>query len=166
MRKRIQSFDARFTQNQRDQFRKPTTKTCQDVKLRVNGKTTSDHDTVVQTWVDHFKDIRKYRADEKASVASANSEMQGLMTESFVNVEAILDVPFAAEEIEAAIKCLKAVRLTVWLMQICIYTLDAAKCLGFWWSWNLAAKIAVDEAVKKARHAFFLFGRMVAFQGD
>ena len=37
---------------------------------------------------------------------------------------------------------------------------DAAKCLGFWWSWNLAAKTAVDEAVKKARRAFFLFGGM------
>ena len=40
---------------------------------------------------------------------------------------------------------------------------DAAKCLGFWWSWNLAAKMAVDEAMKKARRAFFLFG---AFRGD
>ena len=71
----------------------------------------------MQTWVDHFKDIRKYRADEKAPAYSyrANSEMQGLMTESFVNEEAILDVPFAEEEIEAAIKCLKAVRLTLWL---------------------------------------------------
>ena len=51
------------------------------------------------------------------------------MTESFVNVEAILDVPFAAEEIEAAIKCLKAVRLTVWLMQICIY-FECSKMFG------------------------------------
>ena len=43
---------------------------------------------------------------------------------------------------------------------------DAAKCLGFWWSWNLAAKTAVDEAVKKARRAFFLFGGMGAFRRD
>ena len=43
---------------------------------------------------------------------------------------------------------------------------DAAKCLGFWWSWNLSAKTAVDDAVKKARRAFFLFGGMGAFQGD
>ena len=43
---------------------------------------------------------------------------------------------------------------------------DAAICLGFWWSWNLAAKMAVDEAMKKARHAFFLFGGMSAFRGD
>ena len=43
---------------------------------------------------------------------------------------------------------------------------DAAKCLGFWWSWNLAANTAVDEAVKKARRTFFLFGGMGAFQGE
>ena len=43
---------------------------------------------------------------------------------------------------------------------------DAAKCLGFWWSWNLSAKTPVDEAVKKARGAFFIFGGMGAFQGD
>ena len=40
---------------------------------------------------------------------------------------------------------------------------DAAKCLGFWWSWNLAANTAVDEAVKKARRTFFLFGGMHVF---
>ena len=80
----------------------PTVKTCQGVKLRVNGETTSDHDIVMQTWVDHFEDIGRSRADEKAPVASANSEMQDLITESFVNVETILDVPFIAEEIEAA----------------------------------------------------------------
>ena len=107
------------------------------MKLRVNGETTSDHDIVMQTWVVHFKDIGRSRADEKAPVASANSEMQDLMTESFLNVETILDVPFTAEEIEAAIKRIKVGKagrddyiqpehikfggrqLTVWLMQIC-----------------------------------------------
>ena len=107
------------------------------MKLRVNGETTSDHDIVMHTWVDHFKDIGKSRADEKAPVASANSEMQGMVTESFVNVETVLDVPFTAEEIEAAIKHLKVGKaggdddiqpehikfgghqLRVWLMHIC-----------------------------------------------
>ena len=43
---------------------------------------------------------------------------------------------------------------------------NAAKCLGFWWSWNLTSTVAVDEAVKKARRPFFLFGGMGAFQGN
>ena len=37
-----------------------------------------------------------------------------------------------------------------------------AKCLGYWWSLDLSASIAVDEAIKKARRAFFAFG---GFQG-
>ena len=40
-----------------------------------------------------------------------------------------------------------------------------AKCLGYWWSWDLSASIAVDEAIKKARRAFFAFGAMGGFQG-
>jgi hypothetical protein len=32
-----------------------------------------------------------------------------------------------------------------------------AKCLGFWWSWDLSATRAVDEAIKRARRAFFTF---------
>ena len=139
-RKKIQSFDARFKQNRRDQFRKPTIKSRQGVKLRVNGKTTSD--LVMQTWVDHFKDTGRSRVNEMAPVASANKEMQGLVTESFVNVETVLDIPFIAEEIETAIKRLKVGKaggdddiqpehikfgghqLTVWLLQICNSIVD------------------------------------------
>ena len=39
-----------------------------------------------------------------------------------------------------------------------------AKCLGYWWSWDLSASKAVDEAIKKARRAFLAFGAMGAFQ--
>jgi hypothetical protein len=39
------------------------------------------------------------------------------------------------------------------------------KCLGHWWSWDLSADKAVDEAIKKARRAFFAFGALGAFQG-
>ena len=40
-----------------------------------------------------------------------------------------------------------------------------AKCLGYWWSWDLSATRAIDEAIKKARRAFFAFGAMGAFHG-
>ena len=40
-----------------------------------------------------------------------------------------------------------------------------AKCLGYWWSWDLSASRAVDEAIKRARRAFFAFGAMGGFQG-
>ena len=41
-----------------------------------------------------------------------------------------------------------------------------AKCLGYWWCWDLSATKAVDEAIKKARWAFFTFGAIRAFQGQ
>ena len=41
-----------------------------------------------------------------------------------------------------------------------------AKCLGYWWCWDLPATKAVDEAIKKARQAFFAFGAIGAFQGQ
>ena len=41
-----------------------------------------------------------------------------------------------------------------------------AKCLGYWWCWDLSATKAVDEAIKKARWAFFAFETIGAFQGQ
>ena len=39
------------------------------------------------------------------------------------------------------------------------------KCLGFWWSWDLSATKAIDEAITKGRRAFFAYGSLGAFQG-
>ena len=41
-----------------------------------------------------------------------------------------------------------------------------ARCLGYWWSWNLSAKRAVDEAIKKARRAFLAFEAIGTFHGQ
>ena len=41
-----------------------------------------------------------------------------------------------------------------------------ARCLGYWWSWDLSAKRAVDEAIKKARRVFFAFGAIGTFHGQ
>jgi hypothetical protein len=38
--------------------------------------------------------------------------------------------------------------------------------VGYWWSWDLSATKAVDEAIKKSRRAFFAFGAMGAFHGQ
>ena len=37
----------------------------------------------------------------------------------------------------------------------------SAKCLGHWWSWDISSDRALDEAIKKARGAFFSFGARV-----
>ena len=40
-----------------------------------------------------------------------------------------------------------------------------ADCLGFWWSWDLSATKAIDDAITKARRAFFAYRSLGAFQG-
>ena len=30
----------------------------------------------------------------------------------------------------------------------------SVKSLGFWWSWDLSAKVAIDEAAKKSKESF------------
>ena len=40
-----------------------------------------------------------------------------------------------------------------------------AKCLGYWRSWDLSASKAIDEAIQRARRAFFAFGAIGAFNG-
>ena len=40
-----------------------------------------------------------------------------------------------------------------------------AKCLGYWWCWDLSDTTAIEEAIMKARRAFFAFRAMGAFHG-
>ena len=42
---------------------------------------------------------------------------------------------------------------------------ESAKCLGYWWSWDLSSSKSIHEAIAKARRAFFAFGSMGAFKG-
>ena len=41
----------------------------------------------------------------------------------------------------------------------------SAKCLGYWWSWDLSANKSIDTAIGRARSSFFAFGAMGGFQG-
>ena len=42
---------------------------------------------------------------------------------------------------------------------------ESAKCLGYWWSWDLSSTKAIHEAIAKARRAFFSLGSLGAFMG-
>lgn len=41
----------------------------------------------------------------------------------------------------------------------------SARCLGFWWAWDLSADKSVDVAIAKARRSFFAYGAMGAYHG-
>ena len=42
-----------------------------------------------------------------------------------------------------------------------IETKHSVKCLGYWWSWDMSAKVAVEEGIEKARRAFFMHSSKV-----
>ena len=47
-----------------------------------------------------------------------------------------------------------------------IYPSAHAKCLGFWWSWDLSANISVGQAINSACRAFFAYGVKGSFHGQ
>ena len=47
-----------------------------------------------------------------------------------------------------------------------LYPSNSAKCLGFWWSWDLSADKPIEHAIASARRAFFAFGAKKVFQGE
>ena len=46
-----------------------------------------------------------------------------------------------------------------------IFASKEVKCLGYWLSWDLSAKKAIDEAIAKSRRAFFMH-RSQVFEGN
>ena len=38
--------------------------------------------------------------------------------------------------------------------------------MGYWWKGDMLAKQSIEENIRKARRAFFLFGSIGVFQGD
>ena len=107
-RKRLQSFDMQFKNNQRDQFKLLKRRIRHGTKVRVNGQISTDPDQVLEAWVNHFKDTSRSRAEEKPSVAEAICELPSLVSESYANLETVLDYPFTFEEVEGAIHRFKA----------------------------------------------------------
>ena len=53
-------------------------------KLLVDGVTTTDHDTILQCWVDHFKKIMESKARSNPDIQKAADEMENLLIQSFL----------------------------------------------------------------------------------
>ena len=68
-------------------------------------------------------------------------------------------------EVMIASSMCKAEKVSVSIESMNIVAKKSIKCLGFWWSWDLSAKVAIEEAIKKARRAFFMHSSQV-FQGS
>ena len=106
-RRRIQHIDQRFKQKSSRHFQSKKAITRQGTTLRVDQLVTSDSNTILTEWERHFRGISAPNEDEFPTLCAIKQQVEHLHIESQENEEMILDVPFCAEEVEAALKRLK-----------------------------------------------------------
>ena len=136
-RRRIQHIDQRFKQKSSRRFQSKKAITRQGTTLRVDQLVTSDPNTILTEWERHFRGISASNEDEFPTLCAIKQQVEHLHIESQENEEMILDVPFCAEEVEAALKRLKPGKsaghdmidpehikyggeiLKIWIQQVC-----------------------------------------------
>ena len=68
---------------------------------------TSDPDTILTTWENHFKDLGRSREEQFPVLSSVKEQVDQILIKSLENEETILDVPFCSEKIEGSLRKLK-----------------------------------------------------------
>lgn len=80
-------------------------------KLVVDGEVVSDPEVLLGKWAEHFSRLAQSRSGVLPGLAELQRKMDGLALESLGNDDMLLDVPFSADEVAAAVsklKCRKA----------------------------------------------------------
>ena len=98
---------------------------------------TSNPDTILTTWEQHFKDLGRAREEQFPVLSGAEEQVDQILVKSLENEETLLDVPFCSEEIEGALRKLKSGKsaghdllqpehlkhggefLKIWIQQVC-----------------------------------------------
>ena len=105
-RKRIHSFDRRFKQKSQNCY-KIFKEKRQATTLRVNQVVTSDTNTIMTTWEQHFRELNSSKEEEFPILADLKERVDSLFKRSLENEEMLLDTPFTAEEVDNALRRLK-----------------------------------------------------------
>ena len=74
----------------------------------VNDSLITKQEDVLAAWVSHFAKLGASRASETVRLQQLHESLSTLYADFFNNDDVILDVPFCVDEIEGAIKKLKA----------------------------------------------------------
>ena len=102
----MQSFDRRFKQKSRNCYKIFKGKR-QATTLRVNQVVTSDTNTIMTTWEQHFRELSRSKEEEFPILADLKEQVDSLFKRSLENEEMLLDTPFTAEEVDNALRRLK-----------------------------------------------------------
>ena len=105
-RRRIQQIDQKFKARDKTRFRNKSLRRTGG-KIRVGNEIISDPDSVLYAWKDHFEALGRSRKEIDDVVAAAEMRAEALFSESYTNMETILDIPFQQEELENALKKLR-----------------------------------------------------------
>ena len=106
-RKRIQNFDNQFKQRSSSRFKIPSTKKCQSPSLCINQEVVTDPKTILAAWENLFRVISSSNTEQPPAVCSSEDEDNTMMCNSLNNENSLLDIPFASEEVDSALKKLK-----------------------------------------------------------
>ena len=100
--------DQQFKKNCSNRFKLPTSKRRQGTSLRINEQVVTDHQTILATWEDHFKNISAANEDQFPVMPNMKVLENHLKSASLKNEDYLLDVPFCADEVDAVLKKLKS----------------------------------------------------------
>ena len=101
--KKIQKRDQSFHLNHPRRFQTKTQKKVGS-SLRVNDYSTSDSSIILPHWVDHFSGLCKSGCSTNPHLQKFVDSIQKIELETYSEEELILEIPFAPEEVSAAIR--------------------------------------------------------------
>ena len=106
-RLRIQRRDKMFAAGNGSRFRTPLQRKSRCSKLMVEGEIIGDTEPLLREWTGHFSKLAKSKVVTMPGLVELQGKVEVLASQSAENEEMLLDVPFSAEEVAAAVKRLK-----------------------------------------------------------
>ena len=69
------------------------------LKLKVNGRTITDREGLLQAWENHYTSLSRNRITRECNVLAEEMNMEALTSAPLSHVDYVLDIEFAVEEI-------------------------------------------------------------------
>ena len=106
-RQRHQQRDKLFVAQDGRRFTTPQRRKARCSKLVVGREMVQDPDSLLQIWAEHFEKLAESRLGDTFDGANRREKVRMLESQSLMNEEYLLDVPFTAEEVSRAVSRLK-----------------------------------------------------------
>ena len=102
------NHELKFKDRDNSRFRVQKTKSVMGTKLLLDGVPTTDPSKIMQSWLNHFRNLFKSEAHSITGISAIQDQIPLLTNQSMLNCDGVLDDPFSSEEIEHAVRRLKS----------------------------------------------------------